>query len=444
MKNPFKGAPLRILVCGYFLITALGAILLTLPISTADGSRQNIIDAFFLATSAISTSGLSVVDLGSYYSAFGQIVIMMIFQIGGLGYMGFFVFMIGLFRKDMSIGNRVVAMESVAGTGEIDLFEFFKIVLVSTFVFELMGAIFLFLCWMKDFAPGRAAYLSVFHSVSTFCTAGFSLFPNSLVSYRDSIPVNLTVSLLSLAGGIGFIVLYDLGVFLGSTAFHKKPRRLTTHSKMVLLVTVIVIATSFAVILITERLPAPTLKGKILAASFQAISASTTDGFNTIEIGALGPSALCILLLLMLIGAGPGSTGGGIKVSTLGVLVLSTWSFIRGKRDVNFQGRRITEEVIIKAFYILFLFIAIAVLDTLVLCKTEKFPFLPIVFEISSALGNTGLSTGITSSLTVVGKILITLTMFAGRIGPLTLGLSLLEKKRKGRYQYADARIYVG
>jgi trk system potassium uptake protein TrkH len=213
---------------------------------------------------------------------------------------------------------------------------------------------------------------------------------------------------------------------------------------MVLLVTVIVIATSFAVILITERLPAPTLKGKILAASFQAISASTTDGFNTIEIGALGPSALCILLLLMLIGAGPGSTGGGIKVSTLGVLVLSTWSFIRGKRDVNFQGRRITEEVIIKAFYILFLFIAIAVLDTLVLCKTEKFPFLPIVFEISSALGNTGLSTGITSSLTVVGKILITLTMFAGRIGPLTLGLSLLEKKRKGRYQYADARIYVG
>lgn len=444
MKRSFKWSPLRILAGGYFLITALGAILLTLPISTADGSRQNIIDAFFLSTSAISTSGLSVVDLGSYYSAFGQIVIMTIFQIGGLGYMTFFVLMVGLFKKDMSIGNRVVAMESVAGTGEIDLFEFFKTVLVSTFVFELMGAISLFLCWMKDFAPGRAAYLSVFHSVSTFCTAGFSLFPKSLVSYRDSVPINLTVSLLSLVGGIGFIVLYDLGVFLGRAAMHKKPRRLTTHSKMVLLVTAVVIGTSFAAILIMEPLPVPTLKGKILAASFQAISASTTDGFNTVDIGALSHSVLFILLLLMLIGAGPGSTGGGFKVSTLGVLVLSTWSFIRGRRDVNFQRRRIPEEVIVKAFYILFLFIAIAVLDTLILCKTEKFPFLPIVFEISSALGNTGLSTGITSSLTVVGKILITLTMFAGRIGPLTLGLSLLEKKRKGRYQYADARIYVG
>jgi len=213
---------------------------------------------------------------------------------------------------------------------------------------------------------------------------------------------------------------------------------------MVLLVTALAIAVSFAAILATEPRLAPTTKEKVLVASFQAISASTTDGFNTVNIGALGPSALFILLLLMLIGAGPGSTGGGFKVTTLGVLVLSTWSFIQGKRDINFRGRRIPEETISRAFYVLFLFIMIGALDTFVLCATEKFSFLQIVFEISSALGNTGLSTGITPGLSTVGKIFIILTMFAGRVGPLTLGLSLLRKERNGRYHYADTNIYVG
>ena len=444
MKFSLKWTPLQILAGGYFLITTLGAILLSLPVSTADRSGQNFIDAFFLATSAISTSGLSVVDIGSYYSTFGQIVVMTIFQVGGLGYMTFFVFMISLFKKNMSIGNRVVAIESVAGAGEINLFKFFKIVLLATFLFEFIGAAVLFFCWMGDFTPGRAVYQSAFHSISAFCTAGFSLFPDSLVRYRNSLPVNLTISLVSLAGGIGFIVLYDLGIFLRKAAARKKPRRLASHSKMVLFATALVLGVSFAAILLTEPRLAPTGKGKVLAASFQAISASTTDGYNTVDIGALGPSALFVLLLLMLIGAGPGSTGGGLKVSTLGVLVLSTWSFIRGKRDVNFQGRRIPEETITRAFYVLFLFIAIGALDTFVLCTTEKSSFLQIIFEISSALGNTGLSTGITPTLTTAGKILITFTMFAGRVGPLTLGLSLLEKERNGRYHYADANIYVG
>jgi trk system potassium uptake protein TrkH len=233
-------------------------------------------------------------------------------------------------------------------------------------------------------------------------------------------------------------------MFLKKAAGRQRPRRLSSHSRMVLCVTALVIGASFFAILAAEPHLAPTGKEKVLAASFQAISASTTDGFNSVNIGALAPSALFVLLLLMLIGTGPGSTGGGLKVSTLGVLALSTWSFIRGKRDVNFQGRRIQEETITRAFYILFLFIAIAVLDTFILCITEKSSFLQILFEISSALGNTGLSTGITSSLTAAGKILITLTMFAGRVGPLTLGLSLFQKKRNGRYRYADANIFVG
>jgi trk system potassium uptake protein TrkH len=415
-----------------------------LPFATADRSGQSFLDAWFLATSAISTSGLTVVDIGRFYSPFGQTVIMTIFQIGGLGYMAFFIFMVSLTKKNLSIRRRVVAVESVSGAAEINLFQFFKVVILATLVLEFLGALVLYFCWRGDFLTGRAVYLSVYHSISAFCTAGFSLFSDSLTSYQKNLPVNLTISVLSLLGGVGFIVLHDLREFLTRILAKKKPRRLSFHTKLVLLVTVLVIGASFITILISEPFRKLGFGDKILTVSFQTISASTTDGFNTIDIASLGPSSLFILILLMLIGAGPGSTGGGLKVSTFGVLMLAVWSYLRGKKDVNFQKRRIPDETVAKAFLILLVFIAITAFDIVVLARTEGAHFLQIVFEISSALGNTGLSMGITSALTPLGKVMITLTMFAGRVGPLTLGLSLLESRPNGDYHYAGAAVYVG
>jgi trk system potassium uptake protein TrkH len=444
MKHTFRPKPLQILVGGYFLITMIGSFLLTLPAATADGSRQPFLDAWFLATSAISTSGLTVVDISRYYSVFGQVVIMTIFQIGGLGYMAFFVFMLSLMKKSLSIGRRIVAVESVSGAGEVSLYKFFKAVILTTLSLEFIGALLLYFCWQGDRPAAEAAYFSVFHSISAFCTAGFSLFPDSLVSYRDHLPVNLIISVLSILGGIGFIVLIDSYAFLKKVIVKERPRRLSPHSKLVLRVSALVIGLSSIMILAVEPFPGLRFGEKILSAVFQSISASTTDGFNSVPIGAMVPSALFILVVLMLIGAGPGSTGGGLKVSTFGTLSLAFWSFILGKKDVNFDGRRIPDETVSEAFFILFVFLAIIALDSVILAGTENASFLEIFFEISSALGNTGLSMGLTAGLSPIGKILITLTMFAGRVGPLTLGLSLLERRTNGHFQFAEARIYVG
>ncbi|MBN2408283.1 MAG: Trk family potassium uptake protein [Candidatus Aminicenantes bacterium] len=444
MKPTFRPKPLQILAGGYLLITIIGTILLSLPAATADGSRQPILDAWFLATSAVSTSGLTVVDISRYYSPFGQIIIMAIFQIGGLGYMSFFVFMLSLLKKNLTISRRVVAIESVSGAGELSLSRFFKAVILTTFSFESIGALIFYLSWHSELEPARAAYLSVFHSVSAFCTAGFSLFSDSLVSFQENLPINLTISLLSLFGGVGFIVLIDLQGFLSKAIAKKRPRRLSPHTRLVLAAMASIMAVSFVTIILVEPFRGLRVGDKILAALFQAISASTTDGFNTVDIGALAPSALLVLIFLMLIGAGPGSTAGGFKISTFGTLVLAVWSFLHGKKDVNFQGRRIPDETISKAFFILFIFLGVAAFDAVILANTEEASFLQLIFEISSALGNTGLSMGITSSLTPVGRILITLTMFLGRVGPLTLGLSLLGRKSDGDYHYAKAAIYVG
>jgi trk system potassium uptake protein TrkH len=358
--------------------------------------------------------------------------------------MTFFVFMLSLMKKSLSIGRRMVAVESVSGAREISLYRFFRVIILATLSLEFIGSILLYFCWQGDRPPAQAAYFSVFHSISAFCTAGFSLFPDSLVSFRNNIPVNLIISLLSLLGGIGFIVIIDSWAYLRNVMVRKSPRRLSPHSKLVLLVTAAVIGVGSISILLIEPFQGLRPGEKILSSVFQAVSASTTDGFNTVNIGAMVPSALFILCVLMLIGAGPGSTGGGLKVSTFGTLTLAFRSFILGKEDVNFGGRRIPDGTIMEAFYILFVFLAILAFDSVILAGTESASFLELVFEISSALGNTGLSMGVTPNLSPIGKILISLTMFAGRVGPLTLGLSLLERRQNGHYHFAEAKIYVG
>ncbi len=438
--------PLQLLVFGYLLVTVTGAVLLSLPVSKQKHISQPFIDSMFVATSGISTSGLTVVDIGSYYTLFGQLVLMCIFQIGGIGYMTFIMFFIYMFGIRVPSLTKNAALESISGNNYKLFGRFFLYVLAFTVIFEVLGAIILALSVINDFSVKKAIYFGIFHSISTFCTAGFGTFPDNLMKYVYNPVINYTVIILSIIGGIGFIVLYDIYINLIKKINKIRPNKISLHSKIVLLVTLIVILLGTIVIFFAEKwADSISIIDRVMISLFQSVSASTTDGYNTIDIGKMNPSSLLVLIILMFIGASPGSTGGGIKTSTIGIIFIFILSQIKGKEsNINFLKREISDSTISKSFGIFFWFIIIIIADLLVLNITEKASFLQIFFEITSALGNTGLSMGITSGLSFTGKIMLIITMFIGRVGPLTFVFSLAGKQKTLPYRYLQENIYVG
>ena len=300
-KNLLKKLnPLQLLVIGYFLVTMLFTFLLMLPISSKTNTSQNFIDALFAASSGISTTGLAVVDIGSFYSLFGQIMLMLDFQVGGIGYMAFIVFMAYLLHTRLSINNKIVASESVAGTHPGYSYNFFAKVIIFTLIFETIGGIILFFYWLPSYSFLYALYLGFFHSISAFCTAGFCLFPDSLMSHKNSITINLVIDIISIIGGIGFYVLDDIYLFVKKTLKKESFRPLSVHSKLAITVTVIVLVIGTGIIFVSQKwAPSAGIKERLLASSFQAISASTTDGYNTIDIGAMSSTGLFMIILLM-------------------------------------------------------------------------------------------------------------------------------------------------
>jgi len=360
--------------------------------------------------------------------------------------MTFIMFLTYLLGIRLPITTKFVAKESLPGSNLRILEKFFLIVVVFTFIFEAGGAAILTCFWSKEFSFGKALYLGIFHSVSPFCTAGFSLFPDNLAGYRDSIVVNLTIIIVSIAGGIGFFVLYDLCRVLVKVIKQQRPRRLSVHTKLAVIVTAAVMLTGTFLVLAAEKWPDNfRLRGKLMISAFQSVSASTTDGFNTIDIGAMAPMSLTFLMLLMFVGASPGGTGGGIKTTTLGVIISFLWSQLKGRDShVNIFKREIPTATVFKAFAILSWFGIIVLVDMIILSAAEKASYLQILFEAVSALGNTGLSTGITASLTTTGKIALIITMFIGRIGPLTAGYFLVGRQKPLFYEYATEDVFVG
>ncbi len=447
LRNGFNlVTPYQVLVFGYAVVTLTGAILLCLPISSAQNRHQPFVDSLFVATSGISTTGLVPIDIGSYYNLFGQLVLFCIFQIGGVGYMTFVVFLTYLVGVRLPLTTRLIAKESLPGSDLRMLEKFFFIVVVFTFIFEAGGAAILTHFWSKEFPFARALYLGVFHSVSAFCTAGFGLFPDNLAGYRDSIVVNFTIIVVSIAGGIGFFILYDLGRFLIKVIKRQRPRRLSVHSKLAVIVTAAVMLIGTFIVLAAEKWPDNLgLPGKLMISAFQSVSASTTDGFNTIDIGAMAPMGLTFLMLLMFVGASPGGTGGGIKTTTFGVIISFLLSQLKSRDlHVNIFEREVPAGTVYKAFGILCWFGIIVLADMIILSATEKASYLQIMFEVTSALGNTGLSTGITANLTTTGKVVLIITMFIGRIGPLTAGYFVVGRQKPLLYQYASEDVFVG
>ncbi|NRS49823.1 TrkH family potassium uptake protein [Brevibacillus sp. HB2.2] len=436
--------PPKTLVLGFSLIIFLGALLLTLPVATVDGLGLHWLDALFTATSATCVTGLVVVDTGTTFTTFGQLVILSLIQIGGLGFMTFATFFALIMRKKISLRERLILQESLNQMSMEGIVRLAKMILVFTALTELIGGVLLSIRFAFDFPLPKAIYFGFFHAISNFNNAGFDLMGEfaSLTAYVDDPVVTLVVCLLIILGGIGFMVVSELYDY-------RQTRRLSLHTKVVLSTTGILVVAGTALILILEYANPKTLQplsmmGKVLGSLYQSVTARTA-GSNTLNIGDMYQSSLFLIILLMFIGASPGSTGGGIKTTTFATLIGAVVAQMKGKEDVIFFRQRILPHMVYKSLTLTMISLFIVLVMTMVLSITETSArFEMILFEVTSAFATTGLSMGLTPHLTPIGKILIVLTMFAGRVGPLTIAFALAQRKQKEYFRYPKGKITIG
>ncbi len=438
-------SPERILLGSFAFMIILGTLTLKMPFATR-GGHISTVDALFTATSAVCVTGLVVVDTGSFFTLGGQLVILGLIQAGGLGIMTFSVLFWRLLGREVSLREKMALEESLTARPVRDVLGIVKGVLLYTGVFEAIGAILLLTRWVGSFPLPKAFYLSVFHAISAFCNAGFSPFRDSLASFRGQWWVNLTVGGLIVSGGIGFMVLAELKERLSER------RRLSLHTKVVLTTTAILIAAGALLIWITERgnvLRGMSLGEQVLVSLFHSISARTA-GFSTVDVGQMGDAALFVLVLLMFVGASPGSCGGGIKTTNLAILFSLGYNRLMGRTEAVIFRRTVPRETVARSMALLigsFLFLTFMLLFFLVSEESgvphKEGLFLEILFELASAFGTVGLSAGMTSRLDALGKVLVAVTMFVGRLGLLTMAFAL-AKRKEAKILYAEEDIMVG
>lgn len=441
-QTGFFTHPSRVLVTGFLSVILLGAIILSLPISSASGESTNFLTALFTATSAVCVTGLVVVDTGTYWSTFGQTVIISLIQVGGLGFMTMAVLFALLMGRRISFRERLLIQESLNVIDLSGLVRLAKQVLIITFSIQLIIAILLMVRLIPEFGLTKGTWFSIFHAISGFNNAGFDLMGNfqGLTRYVGDPIVNLAITADIILGGIGFTVISDL------LRFHRT-KKLSVHTRFALVLTAGLLVFAAAVIFVLElnnTLAPLSFGSKLWASWFQAVTPRTA-GFNTLDTAALRPATLFFMIILMFIGASPGSTGGGIKTTTFGMLGLAVYSLARGKDDPELFQRRIPKDLIYKGLSIVLLAMSWVAFAALVLSITEKADFLTILFEVVSAFGTVGLSAGLTTKLSSVGQCIIIFTMFLGRLGPLTLAFALASKqKRKQHIRYPEERVIIG
>ena len=417
-----------------------------LPVSSVEGKSISAIDAFFMATSATCVTGLSTISLADHFSFFGQLVILGLIQIGGLSIMTLYSSTVILLGRSMGMKDRIIMQDLLAVSSLEGLFAMIVDIIKYTFFIELWGGIILAIAFtFEGFEFGTAIYYGFFHSISAFCNAGFSLFNNSLESYATNPLINGTVSLLVILGGLGFIVLRELK----EMAIRRKSLlRIALHTKIVLVTSTGLIVSGTLFFFFGEFLNALDnyeLWEKMQISFFQSVTLRTA-GFHTVSLDNLHAYTIYAMSLFMFIGGSPGSTAGGIKVTTFAILIQSIISTLKGRKSVVMVDRRIPSHMVVKATALTFISIMITSLFILVMMKLEpEQSFLTIFFEVVSASGTVGLSLGITPYLTVAGKIAIAAMMLIGRIGPLTLVLAIGERMEKtGKFDYPEGRIMIG
>ena len=450
--------PTQIIIGGFMLLIVFGALLLSLPIATTSPDGIPFLDAAFTSTSAVCVTGLVVVDTGTAFTLFGQIVILFLIQIGGLGFMTIMSFVFILVGKRITLSERMVIKEALNEFNLSGLVKMILKILTVTFTMELLGAAVFATRFVPMFGL-HGLYYSVFHSVSAFCNAGFDVLGtvsgefSSMSMFISDPVINITLIALIVIGGLGFVVVTDI-FNIGRL---KEKRALTRYSKLVLTTTAVLIGIGLLVVFPFELNNPDTLgaegvdtAGKIFGGIFQAITPRTA-GFSTIDQGALTPAVKMLTMVLMFIGASPAGTGGGVKTTTIAVVLMFAFSGITGRKDVNLMKRRIAFETIRRAITIMVLGISFVFIASLVLLGIEGgcgglFTFDNIFFEAFSAFGTVGLSAGLTPMLSGPSRLIIMIVMFAGRVGLMTLTLALANRAQgnNAKIRYPEERFMVG
>ncbi|KDE65595.1 potassium transporter KtrB [Fusobacterium necrophorum DAB] len=436
-------SPSRKLILGFLSVIAVGVFLLMLPFSWKEGKSLNFLEALFTVVSAVCVTGLTVVDVSEVFSPLGDVILIALIQIGGLGVMTFSSIVFLLAGQKMTLYTRILLKEERNANSVGEILNFVRLMLLTVFIIESIGAVILIHEFRKIMPHEQAIYYGIFHSISAFCNAGFSLFSNSLENFRGNSVISLTISYLIILGGMGFAIINSFIMMI-----RKGVSRFTLTSKLAIHISMILTFGGAVLFFLLEFSNSATLSPlpwseKIISSVFQSVTLRTA-GFNTIPLGNLRSATVFMACIWMLIGASPGSTGGGIKTTTLGVILFYVIGIIRGKEHVEIFNRRLDWDVMNKALALLVVSLSYIALVILFLLVLEPFSMEKIVFEVVSAFGTVGLTMGITPYLSVTSKLVIIVTMFVGRLGPMTIALALGEKKKKARVQYPKEDILIG
>lgn len=434
----------QILAIGFAVIALVGGIILSLPISSVDGKPTNLLDSLFTSTSAVCVTGLIAVDIGTHWNMFGKTIIMLLIEIGGLGFMSFTTLIAIFLGKKITLRERLVIQEAMNTFNIEGLVRMVKYVVGFTISVQAIGAALMAIQFIPSYGLGKGIYYSIFHSISAFCNAGFDLFGNftSLTGYANNPMILLIISALIIIGGLGFTVWLELYNY-------KDVKKLSVHSKMAILITAILLVGGSILMLLLENSNPETLGNmsfvdKITNAFFAAVTPRTA-GFNSISTDGMTTAGKFLTIILMFIGGSPGSTAGGLKTVTFGLTILTVICVVKGREDTEIFGRRFSKELVYKAFAIIIIAIGIIITVTMVLSITESNEkFIDLLYEATSAFGTAGITTGVTQRLSTIGKIIIMLTMYCGRVGPLTVALALSNKKKKRGYKYPEGKILIG
>lgn len=443
-KKNIKLKGVQILTLGFILVILIGALILTLPICTTSGESTNFLDAIFTATSAVCVTGLIVVDTGTYWNMFGQTVIMILIEIGGLGFMSFTTLIAIIFGKKITLRERLILQDAMNTFNIQGLVKMVKYVLLFTVSVQFFGALLFSTQFVPEYGLKTGIFYSIFHSVSAFCNAGFDILGefSSLTSYNSNAVVILVASALIIIGGLGFTVWNELYTT-------KSIKRISLHAKMVILVTAVLIIGGTILMFVFEHNNPNTMAemsvvDKIMNSFFASVTPRTA-GFNSIPTDGMTTAGKFLTIILMFIGGSPGSTAGGIKTTTIGIVFITVLCVIRGREDSEVFKKRFNKDLVYRAFTLIFIGFILVVSVTMLLSYTEKgASFISLLYETVSAFGTAGLTIGLTTKLSTIGKILIIFMMYLGRVGPLTVALSLTKKKVNPGIKYPEGKILIG
>ncbi|MBC9789828.1 TrkH family potassium uptake protein [Carnobacterium maltaromaticum] len=447
LKRPrWQLLPSQFLALGFLSTIFIGGILLSLPFASQANQATNLLDAFFTATSAVCVTGLTTLNTAVHWSLAGKLIIMLLIEIGGLGFMSFTIIILLASRKKINFRTRIIMKEALNTNQLSGGVNFIIYILKFSVGLQLLAACLLSIDFIPRYGLAKGAFFSLFHSVSAFCNAGFDLFGNSLESFQKNPLVLGVLSFLIIAGGLGFIVWRDLLTY-------RKNKRLSFHSKLTLRVTFILLIGGFLFFLLTEQnlshLKDLTFGERLMNTFFLTVTPRTA-GFNSVSFSGLSQASILLSCFLMYIGGSSGSTAGGIKTTTLGILVMHAYSVFKGEERTQFSGRSINPTLINRAFVLLFITMTVITMAIITLSITETIPpdfgIEYIVFEVFSAFGTVGVTLGLTPQLTAIGKIIIMALMFTGRIGMFTFLLSIIKRTNQAntKIKYPEENVIIG